>query len=54
MLIPFGAIEVTARARGLEMMAKAGNFDGARNALKQRDRELQRLAPAVANLRDQF
>ena len=48
-----GAQAATAAARELEMMAKAGKLDGAGLALDRLDRELNRLTPAVAELRDQ-
>jgi two-component system, sensor histidine kinase and response regulator len=48
-----GAQAATAAARELEMMAKSGKLDGAGLALDRLDRELKRLTPAVAELRDQ-
>ena len=48
-----GAIAATVRARDLEILAKSGKLDGAREALERLEREVQRLAPAVAGLRDE-
>ncbi|HET7890622.1 MAG TPA: response regulator [Candidatus Sulfotelmatobacter sp.] len=48
-----GAMEVSTRARELEMLGKSGKLEGAVSVLDRLDRELQRLAPEVARLRDQ-
>jgi two-component system, sensor histidine kinase and response regulator len=48
-----GAQAATAAARELEMIARSGQLDGVAVALDRLDRELQRLTPAVIDLRNQ-
>ena len=48
-----GAQAAMAAARELEMMAKSGKWDEVGIASDHLDRELKRLTPAVADLRDQ-
>ncbi len=48
-----GARQATTTARELEMMAKSGMLESVGIALDTLDRDLKRLTPAVADLRDQ-